>query len=97
MQFKLKEQTNPELDKLLGSHAFFTPTHLKAMGIFGTIESVRIAMRKGRLPFIKISQRRKVVPRHLLVQFIHENGSWINPKSNDKPNLRVVKLPKESP
>lgn len=62
-----------ELDERLGNRPFYTLAELTTLGIFGSRPGARMVLRKGQLTFIKISPRRFVIPRSVLLEFLRNN------------------------
>lgn len=62
-----------DLIEELGESQTVTIQQLVKIGLFGTPQSARQALRSGRLPHIKISPRRCLIAREHLIQFIKEN------------------------
>ena len=58
------------VEKQIGDRKFFTPRDLHALGLFNTIESARYALKTGVLPYVSMSQRRRIVPRAVLLNYI---------------------------
>lgn len=64
-----------ELNAKIGDRAFFTLSELVSIGLFGTVQTARHALKGGEIPFIRMSQRRCVIPRAALLDYIHNNLS----------------------
>lgn len=64
-----------ELDSKLGDLPFYTLRQLTSIGFFGSMPAARAALRKGQLAFVKISPRRFVIPRFVLLEYLHNNMS----------------------
>jgi len=64
-----------EISEQLGDHQFFTASELAKIGFFGTTYAARKAIKEGKLPFIRISNRRKVIPRPALLEYLRNNIS----------------------
>lgn len=62
-----------ELEARLEDRTFVTVRELVDCGIFGSMSSARMALSKGRLPFVRISPRRLAIPRQALIAFLCEN------------------------
>lgn len=62
-----------ELTKQLGDRQFYTIHDLHAMGFFGSLQAARKALQLGHLPFVRISQRRCVIPKAAVLKFLREN------------------------
>lgn len=62
-----------ELNKKIGDRTFFTLPELVSIGLFGTLQTARHALKAGKIPFIRISERRCVIPRHCLIQYLENN------------------------
>ena len=62
-----------ELNDKLGDRPFYTTRELISVGIFGSIPAAKMALRDGQLSFVKISPRRFVVPRAVLLEFLRNN------------------------
>lgn len=71
--------TLEELNKTLGNRSFYTLRNLVTAGFFGSIQSARGAVKKGQISAIQVSQRRLVVPRQALVDYLNKN-LLISPK-----------------
>jgi hypothetical protein len=59
-----------ELTKKLGDRPFFTAKQLAEFGLFGTVASVYVALNKGSLQFIRISPRRRIIPKIALIAYL---------------------------
>lgn len=66
-----------ELNEKIGDRAFFTLSELVSIGLFGTVQTARYALAEGDLPFIRISERRCVIPRAALLDYVRKNLSGI--------------------
>lgn len=64
-----------ELYKELDDRNFFTIDDLITLGVFGSAASARMALKKGKLAFVKISPRRRVIPRAALLSYLQSNFS----------------------
>lgn len=64
-----------ELNVKLGDRPFYTLSELKSIGFFGSLPSARRALREKRLAFVKISPRRFVIPRTVLLEYLRNNIS----------------------
>lgn len=64
-----------ELNKQLGDRYFFTLQDLHSLGLFQTVYAARKALKDGKLTYIKISPRRRVIPRSVLMAYIRHNIS----------------------
>ena len=73
MSSPLMDSLIEELNKKLGDSPLITTRQLISCGIYGSLSAARQALREGRLPFIKISLRRFVVPREELLNFLLNN------------------------
>ncbi len=62
-----------DLIKELGESQTVKIDQLVKIGLFGTAQSARQAVRSGRLPHIAISPRRRLITREHVIQFITEN------------------------
>lgn len=69
-----------ELNEKIGDRAFFTLPELVTLGLFGTVQTARHALIDGNLPFIRISERRCVIPRAALLEYVRNNLSDIGEK-----------------
>ena len=59
-----------EIDQQLGERSFFTPRDLQKTGLFGSAQAVRIAIKDGRISYLKISPRRFIIPRSALITYL---------------------------
>lgn len=66
-----------ELSTHLGDRHFYTIDDLYTFGFFGSKHSARMALKNGKLPYVKISPRRRVVPRSALLEYLRNNISEI--------------------
>lgn len=66
-----------ELTKQLGDRQFYTIRDLKTIGVFGTAQSARKALKNGELAYVKISPRRCVIPRAALLEYLRNNLSEV--------------------
>lgn len=62
-----------ELTKQFGDRQFFTIHDLKALGFFGSTHAARKALKEGLITYIKISPRRCVIPRSIILEFLRNN------------------------
>lgn len=64
-----------KLSQLLGYRQFFTSTELVKYGIFGSRAAVWIAVKKGLIEAIYITERRRVILKESLIEHIRkQNG-----------------------
>jgi hypothetical protein len=70
---QLMEGLVKELNEKIGDRAFFTLSELVSLGLFGTVQTARKALVDGELPFIRVSQRRCVIPRTSLLDYINKH------------------------
>jgi hypothetical protein len=61
--------------KEIGCLQFFTIKDLQNLGVFGTKYAARRALKNGQLSYIRISDRRRVVPRSVLLEYLRNNIS----------------------
>ena len=73
MSSRLMDGLVKELNHKIGDRAFFTLPELVSLGLFGTVQTARHALKEGELPFIRISERRCVIPRAALINYIRAN------------------------
>ncbi len=64
-----------ELNEKLGNRPFYTLRQLTSIGFFGSMPAARSALKDGRLSFVKISPRRSVIPRGVLLEYLRNNIS----------------------
>jgi len=64
-----------ELTNKLGDRPFYTLRELTSIGFFGSMPAARMALKEGRLIFIKISPRRFVIPRSVILEYLRINMS----------------------
>lgn len=64
------ESLHTELLDLLKGYSFVTFEQVVDLGIFGTSQGVRRAVRERQLKCIKVSARRSVIPRQSLVDYL---------------------------
>ena len=64
-----------EVELLLGDKAFVPLTDLISWGLFGSNSAALAAVKKGRIPIVRVSRHRFVVPRQAILNFIYENYS----------------------
>ncbi len=62
-----------ELNQKLGDRPFYTISELVSTGFFGSKPGARALLKEGRLTFIKISPRRLVIPRSVVLEFLRNN------------------------
>jgi hypothetical protein len=62
-----------ELNEKIGDRAFFTLAELVSIGLFGTVQTARNALKDGEIPFIRMSERRCVIPRAALLEYLSNN------------------------
>lgn len=75
MTAMLIDQLIDQLTKQFGDRQFFTIDELHSVGFFGTKHAARASLRKGKLAFVKISPRRRVIPRQVLLDYLRTNLS----------------------
>lgn len=63
---------------------FFTVRDIKNLGIFGSLQAIVSALDDGRLHYIRVSPRRRIVPKQALIEYIHRNSSRILSKHNSE-------------
>lgn len=81
---QLMDELTKELNEKIGNRAFFTLPELVSLGLFGTVQTARQALTEGNLPFIRMTERRCVIPRAGLLDYIRSNLS--NIEQNSKLN-----------
>lgn len=64
-----------ELTKELGDRRCFTIDDLHSLGFFGSKHAARMALNNGKIAYVKISPRRRVVPRAALLEYLKNNLS----------------------
>lgn len=64
-----------DLNKKLGDRPFYTLRELTLIGFFGSLPAARLALKKGDLVFIKISPRRFIIPRSVVLEYVRKNLS----------------------
>lgn len=64
-----------EFIKKLGDEPFYTLRQLTSLGFFGTMASARKALKEGRITFITLSPRRRVIPRKAVLDYVQKNVS----------------------
>lgn len=64
-----------EFIKEIGELQFFTIEDLQNLGFFGTKYAARRALKNGQLSYIRISDRRRVIPRSVLLEYLRNNIS----------------------
>lgn len=64
-----------ELNSKLGNRQFYSLRELTSIGFFGSMPAARMALKEGRLIFVKISPRRLVIPRSVLLEYLRNNVS----------------------
>ena len=69
----LVSQMIDTFDQKIGDKPFYSVRELVNCGIFGSLVSARRALKRGRLNYLRISQRRLVVIRHDLLNFLKSN------------------------
>lgn len=75
MTSDLLDSLEEELNSKLGDLPFYTLRQLISIGFFGSTSAARVALREGRLTFFKISARRLVIPRLVLLEYLRNNMS----------------------
>lgn len=73
MTSRLMSSLEEELTSKLGDLPFYTLKQLISIGFFGSKAAARVALREGRLTFVKISARRLVIPRLVLLEYLRNN------------------------
>jgi len=64
-----------ELNEKLGDKPFYTLRQLISVGFFGSMHAARRALQEGRISFVRISPRRSVIPRTVLLEYLRKNFS----------------------
>lgn len=62
-----------EVEYLLGDKTFIPLVELIDLGLFGSHSAALAAVKNGKLPIVKVSKHRFVVPRSAVIRFICEN------------------------
>jgi hypothetical protein len=62
-----------DIDQKIGNKSFYSVRELVSAGVFGSLSSARRALQGGRLTYIRISQRRFVVQRQELLNFLQKS------------------------
>lgn len=62
------------INQKMGDKPFYSVRELVNCGIFGSLVSARRTLKRGRLNYVRISQRRFVVIRHDLLKFLKSNS-----------------------
>lgn len=57
----------------LDDKPYFTISELIKLGVFGSSSGANKALKNGLIPFIKVSEKRKVVPRKSVIDFFSKN------------------------
>ncbi len=73
MSHNLMDQLSEEINKKLGDRPFYTIRQLISIGLFGSMHAARVALKKGQLTFVKISPRRSVIPRSVVLAYLNAN------------------------
>lgn len=71
-----KQLTNllvDEVTKQLGDRQYFSSGDLYKLGLFSSKQSARAAMKNGKMVFITMSPRRRIVHRTILLDYIKNN------------------------
>lgn len=76
-----------ELNIKLGDRPFYTLKQLITIGLFGSMPAARMALHQGHLAFVKVSQRRLVIPRLVLLEYLQKNVS--DPKTTENELLDI--------
>lgn len=72
-----------EITEKVGNKSFCTTNDLIEIGLFGSHNAVLVALRRGDLPFIRISSRRFIVPTKDLLDFVERNFN-VGGQGNDQ-------------
>jgi hypothetical protein len=80
MSSKLIDELVKELSEKIGDRIFLSLPELVSLGLFGTVQTARYAVEEGKLPFIRISERRCVIPSAALLDYIRNNLNCIEEK-----------------
>lgn len=62
-----------KFEEKLGSEDFIKPSQLVSIGLFGSQTAVRLALRKGVLPFIRVSTHRILIPRESILDHLRKS------------------------
>lgn len=75
MTTQLMDSLIEELTTKLGDRPFYTLRQLTSIGVFGSMSAARQTLKEGRLVFVKISPRRLVIPRSVIIEYLRNNMS----------------------
>jgi|688.fasta_scaffold04531_18 hypothetical protein len=75
MSTRLMDSLVEELTNKLGDRPFYTLRELTSIGFFGSMPAARKALQEGRFPFVKISPRRFVIPRSVILDYLRSHMS----------------------
>ncbi len=84
MSKKIIDSLVKEIDDYLGYRTFYSLRDLTNIGYYGSMAAARRAMKEGHLSFVKVSQRRCVIPRKSLLDYLSKNLSEHLNKQEDK-------------
>ena len=69
----LYERLIQELDASLAKKIYLTGNDLIKIGLFGSHSAIDSALKRGDLPYVKISSRRRVFPRSAVLEYFKNN------------------------
>ncbi len=65
-----KEKIIQKFEEKLGGSDFISPTKLISAGIYGSYGAVKLALKRGDIPSIKISSHRTLIPREGVIEYL---------------------------
>jgi hypothetical protein len=77
-----------EVSEKIGNKSFCTANDLIEIGLFGSHNAVLVALRRGDLPYLKVSSRRLIIPKKDLIKFIERNFKDTRFQSEDSCSLK---------
>jgi hypothetical protein len=74
MEVSMTNVNSLEIAERLGEKLFFSTSEIVESGLFGSQSGILQALNKGVLPFIRVSNRRFVIRREDLINYIEKNS-----------------------
>jgi hypothetical protein len=71
----LTESLVTEFDNFLGNKSYITPAQLIEIGLWGSASAAATALKRGDIPFIKISPKRTIIPKSAVLDYFRKNLS----------------------
>lgn len=66
-------QSINEIEERLGDSLFISPRQIVNLGIYGSLAAVRLALKRGDLPSVKLANHRRRIPKKEFIEYLKEN------------------------